>query len=224
MNKKAQRIGRIFQGVIDAQGGEHKAQLTERAIWMSARELGAGQIRIFVHGEGHGIEVPLSPSAVMQAFDKDNDDDDDGITVFLSAAPDDFGMEIYGSNSRERDSNVYTWEDMLDAARPQREAPSTITIDGREYTLHYSGTTMEAAERARDTIRDQGKNAQIRKKAGMFRVYIRDKAPRKAPAKKAAKKKAAKKAPAKKAAKKKTPQPKAKKPSSKKKAGGKGKA
>lgn len=205
MNKKQRRMSAIFTNALSQAYGEPrgtgKLQLTARAIWMSARELASGDICMYAHGEGDGIRVELSPTAVMSAFDQYGGGE---FTCYIDA--EEPSLEIYGSNSAERGFAVMDWEDMLAAGRKTREAPQDITISGKVYTKESAFESESDAREAVATIRNSGKNAQMRKKGGMFVVYVRDK-----PAKKA---KPAKK-PAKKAAKKKAKQPKAKKPSAK---------
>lgn len=217
MSKKNERMARLFGAISEENGGD-PVGFTPRAIWMSARELGAGQISVWMHTEnGANTEVSLSPSAVMAAFDQHDDDARDVYKVYVSGEGGNGPhMELVGFGGF--DGRHYTWEDVLRAGKPQAEAPDSIMIDGREYTLHSRHSDVDRARSQVDGLREEGKNAQIRKKAGMHVVYTRDRAPKK---EKPAKKAPAKKAPAKKA---KKPQPKAKKPSSRKKAGGKGKA
>ena len=211
---KQKRIVRIFRNLNEYTGRTFH-DFSENAIWMAARELSAGNIKIMLNGpEGGNESFNLSPSEVMRTMNKAGTSS--GFVVHI----DEGTMFLEGRSGGGLDAtDPLTWDDILSAGRTQREAPDKIMIDGREYTLHSSHPEADSAERERDKVRENGKNAQIRKKGGMFRVYVRDKAPKKAkpakkPAKKAAKKAAKKKAPAKKAA---------KKAPAKKKAGGKGK-
>jgi hypothetical protein len=222
MNKKTQRMKQLFSSVI-AKEGEETLNLTERAIWMSARELGAGQITMMSHSEsGYGVSIDLSPSQVMKSFDQYGNG---SFTVWLTDTP---SMEIYGSPAGI--SNPLDWEDMLRAGKTVTEAPESIMISGKEYKRASSFDNKADADGEVNAFRSDGDfNAQIRRKAGMFVVYVRPKAAKKPKAVKAKKAKKApakkaKKAPAKKAAKKKTPAKKAKQPKAKKPSDSKGKA
>lgn len=229
MSKKSERMNRIFTAIEEENGGFGRVLLTPRAIWMSARELGADEICMYCHSvQGDNVKVPLSPSAVMASFDRNDDNPDDGYVCYVMNGP---LLELAGSSGDGADK-TYTWEDMLRAGRPQAAAPDSITIDGRVYTLDGTFDDKGTAEARVTANRADGLNSQMRKKGGRFAVYTRPRAPKKEkPAKKAKKAKSPRDAAAAKATKavkksraKKTPQPKAKKPSSRKKAGGKGKA
>ena len=201
------------------EGSENQFQLTERAIWMSAREFGSKQITITTHSDdGYGISIDQSPSSIMNAFDQYGKG---SFTVWFSTEP---TMEIYGSPSAMARDDVWDWEDMLAAGRKNVEAPDTITISGKTYQYDEQFNDKADADARVAGIRSNGEmNAQVRRKAGQYVIYTRAKAPKKVKPAKVPKAKKAKKAPAKKTAKKakkapKAKQPKAKKPSKAKKA------
>lgn len=204
MSKQA-RIERIFRNLNEYTGRTYH-YFSENAIWMAARELSAGNLKISLASPDGYEAFNLSPSEVMRTMNKA------GMSSGFIVHIDEGTLFLEGRSGGGLDAETLdplTWDDILSVSRPQRAIPDTIQIDGRTYEMASAWDTEEEAVNARTILRDQGMNAQIRKKSGKFVVYMRKKAPKKA--------KPAKKAPAKKkAAKKKAP--------AKKKAGGKGKA